>query len=72
MQRVFLGQLYTFGEPNRDPRARVVTVAYYALVDLRDYQLSAATDAEDAAWFDVVDLLRLAFEHNLIIHIALC
>jgi 8-oxo-dGTP diphosphatase len=71
LQRVFLEQLYTFGDLNRDPRERVVTVAYYALINLHDHQLRAATDAENAAWFDVGDLPRLAFDHDAIIQMAL-
>ena len=71
LQRVFLEQLYTFGEIERDPRERVVTVAYYALVNLRDHQLKAATDAENAAWFDAGDLPRLAFDHHAIVKVAL-
>jgi 8-oxo-dGTP diphosphatase len=45
---VFLEQLYTFGEPGRDPRERVVTVAYYALVNLLGHPVQAATDARSA------------------------
>lgn len=71
LQRVFLEQLYTFGELHRDPRERTVTVAYYALVNLRDHQLKAATDAENAAWFGVGDLPRLAFDHHAILKMAL-
>ncbi|NBP71139.1 MAG: NUDIX hydrolase, partial [Cytophagia bacterium] len=43
----YLEQLYTFGKPDRDPRNRVVSVAYYGLVRPKDYQISAQTDAED-------------------------
>jgi 8-oxo-dGTP diphosphatase len=71
LQRVFLEQLYTFGDLDRDPRERVVTVAYYALVNLRDHQLQAATDAENAAWFDVQALPPPAFDHDEIIQSAL-
>jgi 8-oxo-dGTP diphosphatase len=71
LERVFLEQLYTFGEPDRDPRERVVTVAYYSLVNLRDHRVSAATDAESAAWFDVRDLQGLAFDHEAIVDAAL-
>ena len=53
VSEVFLEQLYTFGEVERDPRERVVTVAYYALVKLSDHRIRAATDARDAAWFAV-------------------
>src|SRR6476646_8500916 len=57
--RVFLEQLYTFSAIDRDPRERVVSVAYYALVNLRDHNVHAATDARDAAWFGVNDVPSL-------------
>src|SRR5690242_19608977 len=48
---VYLEQLYTFGQPDRDPRERVVTVAYYALVNVVDHRVQAASDARRAGWF---------------------
>ena len=71
LARIFLEQLYTFGDLNRDPRDRVVTVAYFALVNLRDHRLHAASDAERAAWFDASDLPKLAFDHERIVETAL-
>ena len=71
LSRVFLEQLYTFGALDRDPRERVVTVAYYALVNLSDHRVKAATDAREAAWFAVSDLPRLAFDHEDITTTAL-
>ena len=70
LNRVFLEQLYTFGDPRRDPRERVVTVAYYALVNIRDHRVRASTDARNAAWFAVTDLPSLAFDHDLILETA--
>ena len=69
--KVFLEQLYTFGAIERDPRERVVTVAYYALVKLSDHKVRAATDASDAAWFAITDLPDLAFDHQEIFDVAL-
>jgi 8-oxo-dGTP diphosphatase len=68
---VFLEQLYTFGEVKRDPRERVVSVAYYALVKLADTQTRAATDAADARWFPVSKPPKLAFDHAAIFNTAL-
>ena len=67
---VFLEQLYTVGTIDRDPRERVVTVAYYALVKLSDHRVRAATDARSAAWFAVDDLPPLAFDHDEILATA--
>lgn len=66
-----LEQLYTFGEPDRDPRGRVITVAYFALVKLSAHVLRAATDAREAAWFSVWDTPKLAFDHADILNTAL-
>jgi ADP-ribose pyrophosphatase YjhB (NUDIX family) len=71
ISQVFLEQLYTFGDVDRDPRERVVTVAYYALVKLSDHRVKAATDARDAAWFAVSEAGGLAFDHDRILAVAL-
>lgn len=68
---IFLEQLYTFGAVRRDPRERVVSVAYYALVNLSGHQARAATDARDAAWFGVGEVPELAFDHGEILAMAL-
>jgi 8-oxo-dGTP diphosphatase len=70
LRKVFLEQLYTFGTLDRDPRERIVTVAYYALVKLSDHKVKAATDASDAAWFSIHDLPELAFDHQQILDTA--
>lgn len=66
----YLEQLYTFGDLERDPRERVVTVAYYVLVKLSDFRVQAATDARSAAWFAVHDVPTLAFDHATILRLA--
>lgn len=71
LQDVFLEQLYTFGAINRDPRERVVTIAYYALVNLKEHAIQAATDASEAAWFSIAHLPSLAFDHDEIIAMAI-
>ncbi len=64
---VYLEQLYTFGAPKRDPRERVITVAYFALIPSQKQTLQAATDAEAVDWFAMDQLPRLAFDHQEII-----
>lgn len=71
LRKVFFEQLYTFGAVDRDPRERVVSVAYYALVNLSDHKVQAATDARDAGWFGVHDVPSLAFDHADILQMAL-
>jgi 8-oxo-dGTP diphosphatase len=68
---LYLEQLFTFGDPGRDPRDRVITVAYYALVRRKDHAAEAGTDAAKAAWFPVSRLPALAFDHGQIIEAAL-
>src|SRR6266403_4434141 len=71
LKNVFLEQLYTFGEVERDPRERVVSVAYYALVKLSEHEARAATDAANANWFAVSKVPKLAFDHAEILATAL-
>lgn len=67
----YLEQLYTFGRPDRDPRQRIVSVAYFALVKSSLYrELKASTDAEDVRWFGIKSLPRLAFDHKEILTTA--
>lgn len=68
---LYLEQLYTFGEPKRDPRERVISVAYYALVTLTDHAVRADTDATSVGWFSLSDLPPLAFDHEAIVEVAL-
>jgi ADP-ribose pyrophosphatase YjhB (NUDIX family) len=70
VQDVYLEQLYTFGDPARDPRMRVITVVYFALLDAERFQVDAA-DAVDVGWFSVYHLPPLAFDHAQIIESAL-
>src|SRR5882724_3407687 len=63
LTNVFLEQLYTFGTVDRDPRERVVSVAYFALVALAEHPATGASDASDAAWFPVARLPVVAFDH---------
>ncbi|MEL6392338.1 MAG: NUDIX domain-containing protein [Bacteroidota bacterium] len=70
LTNLFIEQLYTFGNPGRDPRGRVVSVAYYALVNLIDHSPTANSDAEEAEWFALDELPDLAFDHDQILEMA--
>lgn len=68
----YLEQLYTFGKPARDPRKRIITVAYFGLVKASQFeQLHATTDAEEAEWFNFKHLPALAFDHQKILSVAI-
>jgi 8-oxo-dGTP diphosphatase len=68
----YLEQLYTFGEPKRDPRNRIISVAYFGLVPSNQFQkLKASTDAEAAEWFNFKKLPKLAFDHKKILNVAI-
>jgi len=71
LDSLYLEQLYTFGEPDRDPREHVVTVAYFALVNLEDHEIRADTDAREAAWVSMRDVPKLAFDHGKILKLAI-
>ncbi len=71
VEDIFLEQLYTFGSVGRDPRGRVVTVAYYGLINLDEHILKPASDARNAAWFEFDDMPELAFDHQVIFNAAL-
>ncbi|WP_433834330.1 NUDIX hydrolase [Flavobacterium anhuiense] len=68
VQLTFMEQLYTFGDDiYRDSRNRVISVAYYALVDASNLEIKANTDAERVQWFKIDEIPPLAFDHNLIL-----
>jgi 8-oxo-dGTP diphosphatase len=68
----YLEQLYSFGQPKRDPRQRIISVAYFALVNHSRYELlKASTDAAAAQWFAINRLPKLAFDHAAIIKMAI-
>ena len=71
LREVYLEQLYTFGEIERDPRERVISIAYFALVRRADHLPAAATDAAEAEWFEAEQVPALAFDHAKILKMAL-
>lgn len=64
---IYLEQLYTFGNPKRDPRERRIAVTYYALISSDNLKLHASGTAKDAQWFPLNKATRLAFDHSEIV-----
>lgn len=71
VQEVYLEQLYTFGRPDRDPRARVITVTYFALIPWQNLTPPESHMVTDVAWFAAEDLPELAFDHYEILTYAI-
>lgn len=69
---VYLEQLYTFGKPGRDPRTRVISVAYFALVQSDKHELRVSDETSDVRWFPVREIPKpLAFDHEQILDCAI-
>ncbi len=68
---VYIEQLYTFGEPRRDPRTRVITVAYFALVPYDEIKHRPGEETAETRWFSLFNLPELAFDHREIVDYAL-
>lgn len=64
-------QLHTFGKPGRDPRGRVVTVAYMALINLDGRYVGPGDDASHASWHSIAELPPLAFDHADVMAMAI-
>ncbi len=70
LNKLYLEQLYTFGQPNRDPRERVVSIAYLALASPSNKSLKPSSDAVSASWFNLDELPTMAFDHSKIVNMA--
>jgi 8-oxo-dGTP diphosphatase len=68
---VELQELFTVGTPGRDPRGRVITVMFFAIVDMNHIECKAGDDAAEISWFSVSDLPQLAFDHEMVIRKSL-
>lgn len=71
LKNVFIEQLYTFSEVDRDPRERIVSVSYFALVNKHQFELIAGRDTVKAEWFELSKLPKLAFDHSKIVKMAI-
>ena len=68
LESAYIEQLHTFSAPNRDPRERVITIAYYALVKIQE--VKGGDDAASARWFPLNDIPSLAFDHDYMLRMA--
>lgn len=71
MDDVYLEQLFSFDEPDRDPRGRAISVAHYALVNPARVAIAAGSMANDVSWFNINELPPLGFDHDIIFQQAL-
>jgi 8-oxo-dGTP diphosphatase len=71
IRNIFLKKLIAYGGIDRDPRGRVITIPFLALIDAEKLNLHAAGDAQLAKWRNIYDLPPLAFDHRKIIEDAL-
>jgi len=70
LTNVYLEQLYTFGDIDRDPVARVISVAYYALIKIKDYDEKIVKN-NSAEWFKVSNYPKLIFDHETMVQTAI-
>lgn len=71
LEDIFMEQLYTFTDVVRDPRYRVISIAYYALVRSTDLILTAGFGINDVRWFSLDEAKGLAFDHDHILTVAI-
>jgi len=68
---IYLEQLKAFGDPDRFPLGRVITIGYYALVKREDYNIKAGSTAADAKWYKIKDIPKLIYDHDEILQYSL-
>jgi 8-oxo-dGTP diphosphatase len=71
LSKIYMEQLYTFGEVNRYPIGRVISITYYSLIKISDYNLKAAENAKEAMWHPISKIPKLAFDHSKMVKMAL-
>ncbi|MFH6993354.1 NUDIX hydrolase [Flavobacterium sp. FlaQc-48] len=67
LDNIYLEQLKAFGDPDRFPLRRVITIGYYALVKREDYNIKAGFTASDAKWYKIDSIPDLIYDHNEIL-----
>ena len=70
LDNIYMEQLFTFSDIGRDPRCRVISIGYYALVKLSNYNAQAGTHTSNVKWFSISDVPELAFDHEKILEVA--
>lgn len=71
MANFYMEQLYSFDDPARDPRGRVISIAYYALINPSRFEIVAGHMANDVKWFPLHEVPKLGFDHREILDAAL-
>lgn len=66
VKNIYLEQFYVFGDVNRFPLKRVITVCYYALVNIENFELHAGPSISEVVWFNVQEVPKMSFDHNKI------
>jgi 8-oxo-dGTP diphosphatase len=67
LTNINMHQSKTFGSPNRHPQGRVITISYFALIKIEDFEVEASSWADKALWLSLHEIPKLAFDHNLIL-----
>jgi 8-oxo-dGTP diphosphatase len=67
LKQIAMHQSQTFGKPNRHPQGRVITVSYFALIRIDDFEVKASSWAGDVQWVSLKNMPELAFDHNHIL-----
>ncbi len=71
LKKIYMEQLHTFGDVNRYPLRRVISIAYSSLIKIGDYELRAADNAQEAVWHPVSKVPELVFDHGQMLKMAL-
>ncbi|MBK5193601.1 MAG: NUDIX domain-containing protein [Flavobacteriaceae bacterium] len=71
LKSIYLEQLKAFGDPNRFPLGRVITIGYYALIKKEDYNIKAGFTASEAKWHKIKEIPDLIYDHNKILNYSL-
>lgn len=71
LTEIYLEQLKAFGDPDRFPLGRVITIGYYALVKIEDYNIQAGFTASDAKWYTIDSIPNLIYDHQTILDYSL-